>query len=73
MDYKIRWRARGFDTPLINKIICKKINEQFGGEFKVMLIGSAPLNKRTQALGQAALNIQMIQGEISFPIVPLID
>lgn len=26
-----------------------------------MLIGSAPLSERTQALGQAALNIQMLQ------------
>ena len=65
IDYKIRWRSRGFETPIINWLVCKKINEQFGGKFKIMLIGSAPLNERTQAVGQCALNIKMIQGNLA--------
>ena len=34
MDYKIRWTARGFDTPIINRLVCKKINDQFGGRLR---------------------------------------
>lgn len=62
MDYKIRWTARGWDTPLINRFISQKINDQFGGQLKAILCGSAALNERTQAYIQAALNVKLIQG-----------
>ncbi len=35
MDYKIKWRSRGYDTPIINRFVSQKINDQFGGRFKV--------------------------------------
>ena len=63
MEYKIKWTSRGFDTPIINRLVCRKINDLFGGRFKVMLVGSAPLNERTQSMIQAALDIKLLQGK----------
>ncbi|OTF80109.1 long-chain acyl-CoA synthetase-like protein, partial [Euroglyphus maynei] len=62
MDYKIRWTARGYDTPLINRFLCQRINDQFGGRLKTIVSGSAPLNQRTHALIKAALNANVIIG-----------
>ena len=63
MDYKIRWTQRGFDTPLINKFICTKISEQFGGKLQLIGVSSAPLHESTQAMIQAALNVKVVNGE----------
>ena len=37
VDYRISWQKRGFDTPLLNRIIFKKIQRSFGGQLKVMV------------------------------------
>nr|XP_027203444.1 long-chain-fatty-acid--CoA ligase 4-like [Dermatophagoides pteronyssinus] len=60
MDYKIRWRSRGYDTPIINRLVCQRINEQFGGRLKLMVIGSAAIDERTHKLATAALNATCI-------------
>ena len=62
MDYKIRWTQRGFDTPIINKLVCKRINDEFGGKLKMIGVSSAPIHEHTQALAQAALNAKVFQG-----------
>lgn len=62
MDYKIRWTKRGFDTPIINKIICQRVREQFGGKLEFVISGGAPLNARTEELIRAALNVRLMQG-----------
>ena len=62
MEYKIRWTKRGYDTPIINRLMCKKINDQFGGRLKLIGVSSAPLNEKTQAMVQAALNCKVVQG-----------
>src|SRR5699024_10974325 len=41
MEYKIRWTSRGFDTPIINRLVCKKINDQFGGRLTTMASGNS--------------------------------
>ena len=38
VDYRTSWQKRGFDTPLLNRIIFKKIQRSFGGQLKVMFI-----------------------------------
>jgi long-chain acyl-CoA synthetase len=63
MDYKIYWKSKGYDTPIINSIFCKKVGEAFGGNLEYIIVGGAPLNERTQALIKAALNVkQLSQG-----------
>lgn len=61
MDYKIRWTARGYQTPIINKLVCKKINDQFGGKLRIMAVSSAPLHERTHSLMEAALNVRIVE------------
>jgi long-chain acyl-CoA synthetase len=62
MEYKIRWTKRGFDTPLINRLVCKRVREQFGGNLEFVISGGAPLNPRTEELIGAALNVKLMQG-----------
>jgi long-chain acyl-CoA synthetase len=62
LDYKIRWRARGYDTPIINRLICTRIRRAFGGRLEIMMAGSAPLSAQTQARVGAALNVNLLQG-----------
>lgn len=71
MDYKIRWTQRGFDTPIINRLVSKRIRDQFGGRLKLMVVSSAPLNARTQALIQAALDCKVViaYGESLFYVI----
>lgn len=60
MDYKIRWTERGFATPLIDKLFCKKINEQFGGKLKLIGVSSAPLAESTHKYVQAAMAVNVV-------------
>ena len=60
MEYKIRWKSRGYDTPIVNKLFCKKVSEAVGGKVEYIIVGGAPLNPRTQALIKAALNVKQI-------------
>lgn len=64
MDYKIRWRARGFDTPIINKLICEKIRKEFGGELEWIGCGGAALHHQIQAFTGAALNVNVMNGKM---------
>ena len=67
MEYKIRWKTRGYDTPIINKLFCNKISEAVGGKLEYIIVGGAPLNPRTQAIIKAALNVKQIsQGQFKF-------
>ena len=65
MEYKIRWTARGFDTPLIDRFVCKRVKELIGGRLESLMVSSAPLNPRTQALIRAAFNINLIQSKLN--------
>ena len=63
IDYKIRWKSRGFDTPIINRLLCAKVKAPFGGQLAGMITGSAAVNERTQAVVGAALDIKLAQGK----------
>ncbi|CAG2163185.1 unnamed protein product, partial [Oppiella nova] len=62
MDYKIRWKARGYDTPIINRLLCGRVAEAVGGRLEYILAGGAAVNPRTQAILKAALNCKISQG-----------
>ena len=53
---------KGYKTPIVNKLLCKKIREQFGGKMEKMILGGAPLSASLQALIKAAVDVTLVQG-----------
>nr|XP_027196441.1 long-chain-fatty-acid--CoA ligase 4-like [Dermatophagoides pteronyssinus] len=62
MQYKIRWLNRGYRTPLLDKIVCRRVQEQFGGKLEFIICGGAALNQKTEEIIRAALNVKVMTG-----------
>jgi long-chain acyl-CoA synthetase len=60
--YKKKWQDRGFDTPLLNKTLFRKIRYFLGGRVRLMLSGGAPLSPETHALTRTCLCVPLLQG-----------
>lgn len=63
MDYKIRWTKRGYETPLIDKLVCKRVREQFGGNLQFIVCGGAAVNPKIEELIRAALGVKLMIGK----------
>lgn len=61
-DYKKLWSARGYETPLLDKLIFKKIAKLMGGRVRVMMAGGAPLSPDTHEQIKICLCTEVIQG-----------
>lgn len=59
--YKMKWQDRGFDTPLLNKTLFRRIRYFLGGKVRVMLSGGAPLAEDTHSLCRTCLSMPVIQ------------
>ncbi|XP_054161476.1 long-chain-fatty-acid--CoA ligase 4-like [Oppia nitens] len=62
VDYKIQWQLRGYRTPIIDYLVCRKIRAMVGGRLGYMMVGGAPLNSYTQQFLRVCLNINLAQG-----------
>ncbi|XP_069684265.1 fatty acid CoA ligase Acsl3-like isoform X1 [Periplaneta americana] len=60
--YKKVWMKRGFDTPLMNKLIFGQTRQLMGGKLRMVLSGGAPLSPDTHELIKICLCVQVIQG-----------
>merc|ERR1719427_2290945 len=60
--YKMKWQDRGFDTPLLNKTLFRRIRYFLGGKVRVLLSGGAPLASDTHSLCRTCLSMPVIQG-----------
>jgi len=60
--YKMKWQDRGFDTPLLNKTLFRKIRYFLGGKVRVLLSGGAPLACDTHNLCRTCISTPVIQG-----------
>ncbi|KAF7244958.1 Long-chain-fatty-acid--CoA ligase 4 [Varanus komodoensis] len=47
-DYKLEQIKRGYDAPLCNLLLFKKVKALLGGNIRMMLSGGAPLSPQTQ-------------------------
>ncbi|XP_040298436.1 long-chain-fatty-acid--CoA ligase 4 isoform X2 [Bufo bufo] len=47
-DYKLEQIKKGYDAPLCNVILFKKVKALLGGNVRMMLCGGAPLSPQTQ-------------------------
>ncbi|KAF7491638.1 Long-chain-fatty-acid--CoA ligase 4 [Sarcoptes scabiei] len=60
MDYKTRWVSRGFQTPIINRLICSKIRKEFGSNLQFIGVGGAALHRSIQSFIRSALDVKLI-------------
>mmetsp|Transcript_14576 Transcript_14576/g.32847 ORF Transcript_14576/g.32847 Transcript_14576/m.32847 type:complete len:730 (+) Transcript_14576:162-2351(+) len=62
----IAWRSfaisNGFDTPLLNATIFKKIKQKVGGELQLGLSGGGPLSTESQNFIRVAFGTTLLQG-----------
>jgi len=62
ISYKKFWTKRGFRTPIVNAIVCKKIRNLLGGRIQHIVTGSAPLSPETHDYIRACLDVILVQG-----------
>ncbi|OWF44421.1 long-chain-fatty-acid--CoA ligase 4-like [Mizuhopecten yessoensis] len=61
-EYKLNNLLRGYDTPILNKLIFQKIRELLGGNIRMMLSGGAPLSEQTQRFMNVCFCCPVLQG-----------
>lgn len=65
-DYAVRyknfWLERGFDTPLLNRLLFNKTRMALGGKTSLIVSGSAPLSSHTHKYMRACLGCHVVQG-----------
>jgi len=61
-QYKIKWMRSGHDTPILNRIIFKKLRALVGGRVRLMASGGAPLSPETHDFIRATMCIPLYQG-----------
>ena len=62
VDYKTKWRQRGFQTPIVNRLICSKIKPILGGELQTLVVGAAPLSAATHNFIASCFDSTLLQG-----------
>ena len=60
--YKLWWSKYGFNTPILNRLVFKKVKSIVGGNLQVIVAGSAPLSADTHSFIKACLDISLLQG-----------
>ena len=56
------FQDRGFDTPLLNKTLFRKLRYFLGGRVRLLLSGGAPLSPDTHSLSRTCLCLPVMQG-----------
>ncbi|KAL0895201.1 hypothetical protein ABMA27_013641 [Loxostege sticticalis] len=60
--YKQAWMRRGYDTPLLNRVMFSKVRGLLGGRLRLMLSGGAPLSPDTHAQLKICLCCDVVTG-----------
>ncbi|XP_050670351.1 long-chain-fatty-acid--CoA ligase 4 isoform X2 [Leptidea sinapis] len=61
-SYKQGWMKRGYDTPLLNIVVFKKVRALLGGRVRLMIAGGAPLAPDTHTQVRLCLCSDVIVG-----------
>ncbi|CAH0557572.1 unnamed protein product [Brassicogethes aeneus] len=61
-DYKVKWTNRGYETPLVDKVVFKPVRELMGGRMRLVISGGAPLSPETHEQINCCLCVTIIQG-----------
>lgn len=62
INYKCHWTKQGYQTPIVNALVCNKIKQILGGRLRLMAVGGAPLGPETHEFINACLDIEVLQG-----------
>ena len=62
VEYRLRWNRIGMDTPLVNKMIFRRVQRMVGGKLKYIGVGSAPLASVAQRFVRTVLDVKICQG-----------
>ncbi|XP_054164706.1 long-chain-fatty-acid--CoA ligase 4-like [Oppia nitens] len=62
LDYKTKWRAKGYTTFLTNHFLCRKAKQKLGSNVEIMLVGGAPVSYETERLMSLIFDLTLIQG-----------
>lgn len=61
-NYKVKWTSQGYQTPLIDRLVFKKIAKLMGGKVRIMMSGGAPLAPDTHEQIKVCLCVDLVQG-----------
>ena len=62
--YRAAWVRRGYDTPIMNRLIFANMKAVVGGKVKVLLSGGAPLAEEAHEFIRTALCLRLHQGNL---------
>lgn len=62
ISYKKFWTKKGYRTPIVNYLLCRKIRSLLGGRITHIVTGSAPLSPETHDFVRACLDVILVQG-----------
>ncbi|XP_076811732.1 long-chain-fatty-acid--CoA ligase 4-like [Clavelina lepadiformis] len=60
--YKLKQVERGYDTPLLNRVLFKKTKALLGGRLRALLSGGAPMDAQTQRFMNVCMCCPIGQG-----------
>ena len=62
IDYKLKWRDRGFKTPILDKLLFSKIRQSLGGNLGAIVVGGAAVPADVQRFLQAVVCDTVMHG-----------
>jgi long-chain acyl-CoA synthetase len=62
LNYKSFWVTNGFNTPIINYLICNRFKSLLGGRIRFMASGGAPLRPQTHRFISNLFDVKVLQG-----------
>lgn len=62
VSYRTWWIKKGYDTPILNKILFGKIRNSLGGRLETIIAGGAPLCPDVHDFLRSTLGIHLAQG-----------
>ncbi|XP_072937242.1 long-chain-fatty-acid--CoA ligase 4 [Epargyreus clarus] len=60
--YKQTWMKRGYDTPLLNRVVFKAVRALLGGRVRLMIAGGAPLAPDTHTQVRVCVCADVVAG-----------
>ncbi|CAG9810638.1 unnamed protein product [Chironomus riparius] len=61
-NYKKKWFKRGYGTPIVDRIVFKKVKNIIGGNLRAVVSGGAPLSPETHETIRLCLCVNTAQG-----------